>query len=108
MSALEDRLVGQVKALRLPSPEREVVLIPGRKFRCDLVWREFGFVVEVDGGTFMAGRHSRGMGQASDCEKQNLLTLLGWRVLRVTTLHVRNGAAVRWIEQALEQRWEAP
>lgn len=103
MSALEDRLVAQIRAVGLPAPERERRLVPGRRFRCDLCWTDAKVVVEVDGGTFTAGRHSRGMGQASDCEKHNLLTLLGWRVLRVTTLHVRDGSAVRWLEEALRK-----
>ena len=103
MSALEDRLVAQIHLMRLPAPQREVTLIPGRRFRVDLYWPEARLVVEVDGGTFAAGRHSRGMGQATDAEKRNLLTLLGYRVLTVTTPHVRSGEAVRWIEQALEQ-----
>jgi len=101
MSALEDRLVWQLKTLGLPVPEREGRLIPGRRFRCDLYWPANRLVVEVDGGTFVQGRHSRGAGQAADAEKGNLLVLLGWRVLHVTTPHVRTGQAARWIEQAL-------
>ena len=101
MSRLEDTLVWQIRAAGLPSPEREGLLIPGRKFRADLFWRAPRLVVEVDGGTFVAGRHSRGAGQMADCEKANLLTLQGWRVLRVTTPHVRSGKALGWIEDAL-------
>jgi very-short-patch-repair endonuclease len=103
VSALEDRLVAQIRAAGLPMPERERCLIPGRRFRCDLIWAGPRLVVEVDGGTFVAGRHSRGSGQAQDAEKHNLLTLLGWRVLRVTTPHVRDGSALRWITDALEK-----
>jgi len=101
MSALEDRLVFQIRAAKLPPPEREAVLIPGRRFRADLCWRDQKLVCEVDGGCFVAGRHSRGMGVTSDCEKHNLLTLAGWRVLRVTNVHVRDGSALRWLEEAL-------
>jgi very-short-patch-repair endonuclease len=101
MSALEDRLVAQIRAAGLPTPQREQCLIPGRRFRCDLIWAGPRLVVEVDGGTYIQGRHSRGSGQAQDAEKHNLLTLLGWRVLRVTTTHVRSGDACCWIAQAL-------
>jgi very-short-patch-repair endonuclease len=101
MSDLEDRLLLHIRAAGLPMPERELMLIPGRKFRCDLAWPAHRLVVEIDGGTFTRGRHSQGMGQATDAEKRNLLVLAGYRVLTVTTLHVRSGAALGWIEQAL-------
>jgi very-short-patch-repair endonuclease len=104
MSALEDDLVAQIRLVQLPAPEREVALIPGRRFRSDLCWRDRRLVCEVDGGTFISGRHARGPGITSDCEKQNLLVLAGWRVLRVTTVHVRNGLALTWIEMALQER----
>jgi very-short-patch-repair endonuclease len=102
MSALEDRLAWQMRMAGVLTPEREVALIPKRRFRADFCWRVQRLVCEVDGGTFVSGRHSRGMGQASDCEKRNLLVLAGWRVLSVTTLHVRDGSALAWIEQALK------
>lgn len=101
MSKLEDRLAMYVRGARLPEPEREVRLIPGRRYRCDFVWRAQRLVVEVDGGTFTGGRHTTGMGFAADAEKCNLLTLAGWRVLRVSGPHIRSGAALTWIERAL-------
>lgn len=64
-----------------PQPEREVKLIPGRKFRCDFVWGDpYRLVVEVDGGQWAAhgGRHNTDQDRA----KINLLTLHGYRVLR--------------------------
>lgn len=74
----------------LPEPERELKLIPGRKFRCDFVWRlgGSGVVVEVDGGQYaaMGGRHN----SDADREKINLLTLHGWRVLRYSGSMIEN------------------
>lgn len=63
-----------------PEPERELQLIPGRKFRCDFVWRDAMVAVEIDGGQWKArgGRHNTD----KDREKMNLLTLHGWHVLR--------------------------
>jgi very-short-patch-repair endonuclease len=101
VSQIEDRLAMYVRAARLPEPEREQMLIPGRRFRVDFVWRIPRLVVEVEGGTFVQGRHTTGAGFAVDAEKYNLLTLAGWRVLRVTSGQVKSGLALLWIEQAL-------
>lgn len=74
-----------------PVPQAERALIPGRRFRCDFAWDAARVVVEVQGGVFVAGRHSRGLGQVTDMEKFNLLTLAGWRVLQVTPRQVGDG-----------------
>ena len=100
-SKLEQALLGQLALLGVAAPEREVCLIPGRKYRFDMIWAEARLAVEVQGGTWSQGAHSRGGGQARDCEKAALATLLGWRCLAVTVDQVRSGAAAVWIQQAL-------
>lgn len=85
-----------------PVPEEEVSgLVPGRRFRCDLVWRADKVVVEVQGGAFVAGRHSRGMGQVKDFEKLNLLTLAGYRVLQITPRQVQDGTLTTLLGRVL-------
>lgn len=103
MSRLEDTLLFQIRACGLPMPEREVYLIPGRRFRWDCVWAEQRLALEVQGGTWsrIRGAHSRGAGQARDAEKLALATLAGWRCLAVTTDQIRSGVAVGWIERGL-------
>lgn len=86
----------------LPTPEREVELVPGRKWRCDFVWRSARLIVECEGGTYSGGRHTRGKGFEDDCRKYAHLTLLGYRVLRITEAHIKSGEAVRWVEWGLE------
>jgi very-short-patch-repair endonuclease len=107
MSRLEDQLLLQIRAVGLPAPEREVTgLIPGRRFRVDFCWRQnvHRLVVELDGGVWMGkSRHTSGAGFTRDAEKTNLLTLAGWRVLRVTGEQVRSGQALGWIEQGLRE-----
>lgn len=107
-SHLEAKLVEQIRCAQLPAPEREQRLVPGRKFKCDLVWRAAWLVVEVEGGIFGAvrGRHATGAGMTTDAEKYNALTLAGWKVLRVTPPQVRQGLALKWIEQALQNSAE--
>lgn len=102
-SPLEERLIDQIAAAGLPAPEREVRLVPGRKFRCDLVWRDACLVVEVEGGVFTRGRHTRGSGFVRDAEKYNALALAGFTVLRVAPPQIRSGQALKWIEQGLKK-----
>jgi very-short-patch-repair endonuclease len=93
----------QCVAVGLPAPETEVRFHPVRKWRADYLWREpHMLMVEVDGGLFVQGRHSRGAGVEADMEKFFEAMKLGYRVLRVSTRHVRDGRAVQWVEQLLE------
>ena len=100
MSALEDTFAMQLKAVGIPF-EREVGFHPTRKWRFDFV---FGgkVAMEIDGGTWVSGRHSRGTGSMRDAEKQNAANDLGWTVYRATTDMVRNGTALQTIERALK------
>ena len=101
MSALEETLVLHIKAVGLPHPEREVRFHATRRWRFDLCWPARRVAVEVEGGTWVAGRHSRGKGMRSDAEKYNEATLAGWRLLRVTSDMVKDGTAVAFLERAL-------
>lgn len=74
-----------------------------RKWRFDLAWPSEKLAVEVDGGGFVNGRHSRGTGIEKDCEKYAEAMLLGWRVLRVTPRQVKTGQALKWIEQLIQR-----
>jgi hypothetical protein len=57
--------------------------------------------VEVQGGVFIGGRHTSGLGYTADCEKLNLSVLNGWRMLWVTPGQIQDGKAAQWIERAL-------
>ena len=83
------------------SIEREHRFHPTRRWRFDLAWPDKKVAVEVDGGAFISGRHARGAGIRSDCEKFSEAAAMGWRVLRVLPEHVESGQALGWIERAL-------
>ncbi len=57
--------------------------------------------VEVEGGAFIQGRHSRGAGFLKDMEKYNTLACLGYRLIRVTPRQMANGEALTWCDKAL-------
>lgn len=81
------------------SSQREVRLVEGRRWRWDLVVADIA--IEVDGGGFVAGRHSRGTGMENDAQKMNAATLAGYRVLRFTPAMIDSGEAVETIQRAL-------
>lgn len=68
----------------LPLPEREYRFHPIRRWRMDYAWPAQKVAVEIQGGTWQGGRHSRGPGYEADCEKQNTALAMGWQLLRYT------------------------
>ncbi len=80
-----------------------------RRWRFDVAWPDAKLAVEIDGGVFAGGRHSRGYGYRADLEKLNCATLLGWRVLRFLPEQVRSLECLEWLLPALgEGRFEVP
>jgi very-short-patch-repair endonuclease len=57
--------------------------------------------VEIEGGVFTSGGHSRGKGYEKDCEKYNAAVKLGWRVLRYSTDMVLAGTAINDVLEIL-------
>ncbi len=106
MSKLEEDLAAQLDAEGIRY-EREVCVIPGRKFRFDFdiigerLEDGHQLLVEVQGGTFIKGAHSTGTGIARDCEKAILAQLQGYRIFPVTSVHIKNGQALGWIKEAI-------
>lgn len=88
---------------QIPGWEEEFFFAKPRKWKADFAWPDHRLLLEVEGGTWVAGRHSRGAGYANDCEKYNHAQLLGYRVLRATTEQVTKGLAINWILRALKQ-----
>ena len=85
-SSLEQTFCDQAQRLRLPAwvEEHQFAVSIGRRWRFDFAWPDRMLAVEIDGGAFSGGRHTRGAGFSEDCRKLNAATLLGWRVLRFT------------------------
>lgn len=100
--ALSLDMLRQLRAVGLDvGLERELVFHPTRKWRFDFAWPREKVALEVDGGVFTGGRHTRSTGFQEDCVKFNEAALLGWSVLRVTTTHVGSGVALRWVEKMM-------
>jgi very-short-patch-repair endonuclease len=95
-------LLLQFRVAKVPQPVTEYRFHPTRKWRFDFCWPEQGLALEVDGGGFLQGRHSRGAGMEKDAEKFNEALVLGWKVLRVTPRHVSDGRALAWVQEMLK------
>ena len=83
-SILEKRFIhfwGEYADSDLPTPVEEHRFHPTRLWRLDYAWPELKVGVEIQGGTYAKGRHSRGAGQEGDYEKHNAAVIEGWRVL---------------------------
>lgn len=65
------------------TPVREHRFHQTRQWRFDFAWPDSRVALEVEGGAFAGGRHTRGAGFREDLKKYNEATRLGWRVLRV-------------------------
>jgi very-short-patch-repair endonuclease len=102
MSDAEEALAFQLRAVGITFA-REFAFSKPRRWRADFVLGTVSrpILVEVDGGTWVAGRHTSGTGFAADCMKLNEAAILGYRVLRFTPEMVESGVALTTIERAL-------
>jgi len=98
-SEIEKEFLFQIKAYGLPQPVREYRFLTKRRFRFDFAWVNYRIAAEVEGGTWSGGRHVRGSGFRSDCEKYNLATLMGWKVYRFTSDMVMDGSAIELLRK---------
>lgn len=98
MSELEDQMARQIHVAGLPDPILEHRFAPPRRWRFDLAWPSDKVALEIEGGTWINGRHSRGAAFEKDCEKYNTAVLLGWQVFRVTNHMVLDGRAVKLLQ----------
>jgi very-short-patch-repair endonuclease len=104
LSLLEEQFALQLRALKLPEPVREFVFAKPRRWRADFAWPELKVLVEVEGGTWVNGRHNRGAGFEADLIKYNAAALLGYAVLRFSGAAVKSGDAARTTALALNRR----
>ena len=79
----------------------------GRRWRFDIALLEPRIAIEVDGGTWMGGRHTTGRGHQSDAEKRNAAAVMGWRVLTYNRVMIARGDVRRDVDAviAAEHEW---
>ena len=62
------------------------------------------WLIELEGGVWTGGRHTRGKGFIEDCVKYNTATLLGYRVIRIPT----GFATVQYLQQIVDSLGHVP
>ncbi|HAV5966028.1 DUF559 domain-containing protein [Acinetobacter baumannii] len=78
--------------------EQEYKFHPKRKWRADFLITGKKILIEVEGGIWSGGRHTRGKGYIGDMEKYNSAAMMGFTVLRFSTEQVKSGMALKQIE----------
>lgn len=85
----------------LPAAQTEFQFHPSRKWRFDFAFAVPRLAIEVQGGIWTRGRHSRGSGLVKEYEKLNAAAVLGWRILYCTPQQVQTLQFARTIKAAL-------
>ena len=83
-----------------PRPIRELQFAKPRKWKFDFAWPGLLLALEVEGGVWSGGRHTRGSGFLGDIEKYNEAVLLKWRLLRCTPKEMNDGTVLELLRRA--------
>lgn len=78
--------------------EQEYKFHPERKWRADFYITGTNILIEVEGGIWSGGRHTRAKGYLGDLEKYNAAAVMGFTVLRFSTEQVKSSLAIKQIE----------
>lgn len=103
---LEEVFLVQMRAIRLPPAQREYKFHPKRRWKFDFAFPHAMVAVEIEGGTYVRGRHVRPEGFRNDAIKYSEAAILGWKVIRGDSQMVRNGALLSLVERALNNNKE--
>lgn len=85
-----------------PELTREYKFSSARKWRADYCHEPTKTLIELEGGIYSGGRHSRAAGFLADVEKYNAAAMLGYTVLRLGTGQVDDahvGEIADWVRR---------
>jgi len=83
------------------SVEKEYRFHPTRKWRFDYCIPSKMIAIEVEGGAYTQGRHTRGKGFIADMEKYNTAVCMGWKLIRVTPDQLLSLQTVNYIRELI-------
>lgn len=96
--------IGLCKSEGMPVPVTEYRFLHGRRFRFDYAWPDLRIALEVEGGVWTGGRHTRGKGFLADVEKYNHAATLGWLVLRCVPDTLLSLETINYLKSAIATR----
>lgn len=74
---------------------------PTRRWRFDYAIPEYKIALEVEGGVWTQGRHTRPQGFLGDVDKYNAATVMGWRVLRTVPDELISAKTLKMIQETI-------
>ncbi len=90
-----------------PVPLAELNFHAGRKWAFDLCWpitlMDPPTALEIEGGVWTNGRHTRGKGFLGDMEKYNEAVFDCWRLFRTTPEQIESGQAFALIDRIMKR-----
>ena len=89
------------KAHGLPEPVPEFRFNNERRWRFDWCWPAHFLALEIQGGIWTRGRHTRGAALLKEYEKLNAAAIAGYRVLFVQPAQVESGYVFELVKLAL-------
>lgn len=103
-SAVPFGVLCRAAGLPRPVPEYQFARHLGRGWRFDWAWPDRRVALEVDGGVWTRGRHTRGAGYIADMQKLNAAALEGWYVFRVPAGLEATAPTLDMLRRALSNR----
>ncbi len=88
----------------LPEPVLEHRFHSVRRWRMDFAWPDHKVALEVEGGVYSGGRHTRGKGFEADMVKYSTAASMGWLVLRCQPKDVCMNEILELLKNALDYR----
>ncbi|MDX3913736.1 MAG: hypothetical protein QHC79_09370 [Pseudosphingobacterium sp.] len=91
------------------SQSMSIDIVPEYRFDLERRWRfdyaipSHKIAIEVEGGVWTNGRHTKGKGYIRDMEKYNRANALGWRLIRVVPDELVTGSTLDKIKDYLEK-----
>lgn len=77
---------------------------PKRLWRFDYAFPQLKIAIEVEGGVWTKGRHTRGSGFTKDMEKYNAAAVQGWTLIRVTPKNLIKKSTADLIRQSITNK----
>lgn len=73
-----------------------------KDWRFDFAWPRLKVAMEIEGGAWSNGRHTRGSGFAADLRKYQAAMVRGWTIYRCDYAMLKSGEAYEAIKRILE------